>query len=77
MATNKEGLGVYWVVLHFIFYILGVPFTIVTDHAALRALRNKEKLKGRLQRWAKFLSKFNYNIVYQKCSENLLPDLLS
>ena len=76
-ATDKEGLGVYWAVRHFMSYILGMPFTIVTDHAALRALRTKEKLEGRLQRWAEFLSEFDYDIIYRKGTENVLPDLLS
>lgn len=75
-TIDKVGLWVYWAVRHFMLYILGMLFTIVTDHASLRALRTKEKLEGRLQRWAKFLSKFDYDIIYQKGTENVLSDLL-
>ena len=76
-VTDREGLGVVWAVKHFVSYILGMPFTIVTDHAALKALRTKERLEGRMRRWAEFLSDFDYDIIYRKGSENVLPDLLS
>lgn len=76
-VTDREGLGVVWAVKHFVSYILGMPFTIITDHAALKALRTKDKLDGRMRRWAEFLSEFDYEIQYQKGAENFLPDLLS
>ena len=76
-VTDREGLGVIWAVKHFVSYILGMPFTIVTNHAALKALRTKERLEGRMRRWAEFLADFDYEILYRKGSENVLPDLLS
>ena len=76
-TTDREGLAVIWAVKYFMSYILGMPFTIVTDHSALTALKTKEKLEGRLQRWAEFLSDYDYQILYRRGVENHIPDLLS
>lgn len=65
-VTDQEGLGVVWAVKHFVSYVLGMPFTIVTDHEALKALCTKEKLEERMRRWEEFLSEFDYKIRYQK-----------
>lgn len=48
-----------------------MPFIVVTDHSVLRALRTKEELAGRLQRYAKKLSMFDLNIQYQPRKDNL------
>ena len=47
-TTDLEGLAVIWAIQHFESYIHGMHFTIVTDHSALKALKDKSKLTGRL-----------------------------
>ena len=38
-TTEKEGLAVVWGVRHYKSYVYGMPFTIITDHAPLKALK--------------------------------------
>ena len=76
-ATEREGLAVVWAVNHFKSYVMGMPFVVVTDHSALRALRTKEQLDGRLQRFAEKLSYYDYDIVYRPGKDNVVADLLS
>ena len=38
--TDLEGLAVSWAISHFETYIHGMPFTIITDHSALKALKD-------------------------------------
>ena len=39
-ATNKELLAVVWALEQFKYYVLGRPFTVITDHASLVWLQN-------------------------------------
>lgn len=76
-ATEQEGLTVAWAVHQFESYVMGMTFVVVTDHSAFKGMRTKTELAGRLQRFAKKLSSYDYNIVYQSGKENFAPDLLS
>lgn len=46
-------------------YLLGVYFTIISDHAALQWLATKENLSTRLNRWSLHMTKFDYSVVYK------------
>ena len=52
-------------------------FTVITDHLALKALKDKSVLTGRLLRRAEKLLEYNFNIVYRLGKENVIPDFLS
>ncbi len=46
--TDLEGLAVFWAVKKLKGYLRGTPFTIITDHLALKYIFTKEKIpKGR------------------------------
>ena len=44
-ATQMECLAVYWSILHYRKYLFG-PFTIVTDHRALKYMFGNKDLKA-------------------------------
>ena len=52
--TDQEALAVVWAVKSFNLYIIGMHFTIITNHIALKALTNNSVLEGWLARWAVF-----------------------
>ena len=76
-TTDREGLAVKWAVEYFHPYIFGTHFTIITDHSALKAMKDKALLKGRLLRWAEFLAEYDYDIVYRAGKDNVVADYLS
>ena len=50
-AYHRECAGIIWAVHHCRPYLIGQPFTIVTDHYALKWLRQKKDLYGKLGRY--------------------------
>ena len=76
-ATEQEGLAVIETCKHFLPYLLGRPFTIVTDHRALTFLSKKESLNGRLARWTDIMRQLEYHIVYRPGKANSNADALS
>jgi hypothetical protein len=79
---DKEALAIYFGVRHFYQYLYGREFTLVTDSKPLASILHPEKAipplaASRLQRWALFLSGFNYNVVCKKTKEHANADGLS
>lgn len=60
-TTEKEAFATVYATRHFRVYLLGRPFTVVTDHNALRWLHSIEP-KGRLARWIMDLQEFSFTI---------------
>ncbi|VDH91423.1 Hypothetical predicted protein [Mytilus galloprovincialis] len=60
-------------------YLASRKFTIYTDHEALLHTQKltKEKITGRLARWAMFLQSYDYEIIYKKGTANGNADALS
>ena len=50
---------------------------MVTDHSALKWLRNLKDPTGRLARWALVMQQWDFSIVHRKGALNQLPDALS
>ena len=48
----------------FRYYLLGRPFTVITDHASLLWLRNFKDPEGMVARWMARLAAFDYDIVH-------------
>ena len=76
-TTDKEALAVVWALEKFKHFLMGVEFTIYTDHKALCWLATKDRLPDRLQRWALQIQCFNFNIVYKTGKANGDADSLS
>src|SRR6266498_616936 len=64
--TDLEGLAVFWAVKKLKRYLRGTPFTIVTDHSALKYIFTKEKIpEGRRGRWMIYLQQFDFKIEHR------------
>lgn len=80
-VIHKEALAIFWAVKKLQQYLLGHKFTLCTDHKPILALLGEKKgipvmAAGRLQRWAVFLSEYNYEMKYIPGPPNM-ADLLS
>ena len=64
-ASELECLAVVKAIDHFTLHLLGQRFTVFTDHSALVALLNSNRLNGRLMRWALALQAFDMDIKYR------------
>ena len=49
--TDLETLAVVWAVTHFRYYLYGHKVTIITDHAAVKAILGAPSLSGKHARW--------------------------
>eukprot|EP00253_Pinus_taeda_P025427 PITA_25427 len=58
-------------------YILGMRFTLISDHNGLRYLFDQPNINFRKARWLATLNEFNFEIVYIKGKENQVVDALS
>jgi len=58
-------------------YLLGVKVIVFSDHAALKALLQKNDSKPRLIRWVLLRQEFDIEIVDKLGAQNLVPDHLS
>ena len=69
-STEKEGLAVVDACRHFIPYLMGRKFTIVTDNRALKFLANKDATSGRLARRLDTLRDLEFDIQFRPRLEN-------
>lgn len=79
---DREALAIVFAVDHFFQYLFARPFKLITDNQPLvRIFHQNAKLprmtSARLQRYAAFLSGFNYEVIFKKGSENNNVDCLS
>ena len=49
--TNLETLAVVWAITHFRYYLYGHNVTVITDHAAVKAVLGVPNLTGQHARW--------------------------
>jgi hypothetical protein len=57
--------------------LIGVPFTIYTDHKTLENFATQKDLSRRQARWMEFLSQYDCKIMYVKGEDNCVADALS
>lgn len=63
---------------HFADFLLGHPFTVYTDCAALQWLLKSQKLQGKLARWSLRLQEFMpFEIQYRKGSQHQAADAMT
>jgi len=81
-VIQKEALAIFWSVKKFSQYLLGRKLILCSDHKPLLALFGEHNgiprmASNRLQRWALFLSEFNYELKYVQGKNNGAADGLS
>ncbi|XP_053872984.1 uncharacterized protein LOC128831041, partial [Malaclemys terrapin pileata] len=76
-VVEKEALAVKWACEALRYYILGVPFTLVTDHSALQWLGRMKDHNMRLQRWYLALQPFAFTVRHRAGKEHANADFLS
>ena len=75
-VIQKECLAIVYATKQFRHYLLGRPFTVVTDHAPLQWL-SAQKMEGLLCWWALALQEYDFHVEYKKGSSNSNADALS
>jgi hypothetical protein len=76
-TTDQECLAIVDALKAFETRLLGIPFTIVTDHQALQYMISNEIKSSRQMRWMDYIQRFNFEIRYEPGATNLLADALS
>ena len=74
---EKELLAIVCALKHWRTDLLGVPFTVYTDHRTLENFMTQKHLSRRQARWQEFLSQYDYRIVYVRGEDNTAADALS
>ena len=78
LITDQEYLAVIWAIQHFHKYLLNKPFTVVTDHSALKGLMTANKIpKGKRARWTMELQQYDFIIKHRSGKSNINADALS
>lgn len=76
-TVEKEGLALVWGITKFKPYLLGVPFTVQTDHRPLQYLNSTKHSNQRLLRWSLMLQEYDFTVQYIRGSDNVGADYLS
>ena len=76
-VTRKELLAVTYYLRHFRQYLLGWPFTIRTDHAALQWLRRTPEPIGQQARWLEITEEFDFTIQHRPGRKHTNADSMS
>jgi transposase InsO family protein len=74
---EQELLGLIHALKEWRCYVEGTPVTLITDHHPLTHLKTQPDLSRRQVRWMEFLSRFHFDIVYQRGVDNSVADPLS
>ena len=76
-VTELECLVVVWAIKHFHHYLHRQKFTVITDHAALRYLKNMTNPSGKLGRWLMALNGYDMEIINRPEKQHQNADTLS
>lgn len=76
-TTRRELLAIVESVRHFHHYLYGTPFTIRTDHSALRWLQSLKDPEGQLARWLARLGQYHFKVCHRPGKKHANADGLS
>ena len=76
-VTRWELLAVVEFIHHFRHYLLGVHFTLRTDHGSLVWIQNFKEPEGQLARWLERLQEYTFTVVHRPGNQHTNVDALS
>ena len=76
-ATRRELLALVYFIRHFRCYLLGHPFLVRTDHAALQRLQGFKQPEGQVARWLEQLQEFDFRTEHRPGKQHGNADSLS
>ena len=76
-VTRCELLAVVEFIHHFRHYLLGVHFTLRTDHGSLVWIQNFKEPEGQLARWLERLQEYTFTVVHRPGNQHKNADALS
>ena len=76
-VTELESLTIIEGIKAYHPYLANSHFTVVTDHIALRYLKNVKADTGRIARWALALQGYDFTVIHRKGVVNKNADALS
>ena len=76
-TIEQELAAIQWAVKVFRGFLLGVAFTLFTDHRPLVYMHNMASCKSRILRTRNDLADYNFQVVYKPGKENGIADTLS
>ena len=76
-TTDQELLAIIDALKSFEHKLLGIQFTIITDHMALQTIMCRTVAKQRQIRWLETIKMFSFDIIHINGKENILADALS
>lgn len=76
-TTEKECLAFVGALKNFRPYLIGQKFQVITDHSALKWLKNVKEPTSRLMRWCLKLQDYDFDIIHRPGKDHLNADALS
>ena len=76
-VTRRELLAVVEFIHHFRHYLLGVHFTLRTDHGSLVWIQNFKEPERQLARWLERLQEYTFTVVHRPGNQHKNADALS
>ena len=62
-----------YAIKHFRHYLYGRPFTVRTDHNALKWLQSFKEPEGQVARWLETFAQYDYNIEHRPGRSTRMP----
>ena len=76
-TIEKELEAIRWAVQVFRSFLVGVKFTLFTDHRPLVFMANMSKINSRVMRTLNEIGEYNFDVRYRPGKENTLADTMS
>jgi hypothetical protein len=76
-SAALECTGLAWAILHFKYFLYGIPFTVLSDSHAICAITRLKDPYGRIARLLLRLQPYNFKMCHISGKKHVCPDFLS